>query len=161
TIRIGFVQHDMDDAEKRFAHTSAREVVSILLEKLLAETKKLASATPKPDLILWAETSYPMTFPTNGFVGRGGSFAFVYANLVSESGAGMGVPLLFGGYASELSKDYNSGILLAPDGKVANRYLKQVLLIFGEYFPFDDWFPDLKKLNPIMGDFGRGPGPVP
>jgi hypothetical protein len=43
----------------------------------------------------------------------------------------MGVPLLFGGYVSELAKDYNAGVLLGADGRVADRYLKQVLLIFG------------------------------
>jgi apolipoprotein N-acyltransferase len=68
---------------------------------------------------------------------------------------------LFGGYTSELQKDYNGGILLGAKGEVLDTYKKQVLLIFGEYFPFDDWFPSLKTLNPMMGDFGRGPGPVP
>jgi apolipoprotein N-acyltransferase len=44
---------------------------------------------------------------------------------------------------------------------VEGHYFKQVLLVFGEYFPFDDWFPSLKNINPMMGDFGRGPGPIP
>jgi apolipoprotein N-acyltransferase len=72
-----------------------------------------------------------------------------------------GVPLLFGGYANELGLDYNAGILLGATGTVLSAYKKRVLLIFGEYFPFDGWFPSLKQLNPMMGDFGRGPGPIP
>jgi apolipoprotein N-acyltransferase len=36
-----------------------------------------------------------------------------------------------------------------------------VLLVFGEYFPGDNWFPSLRNINPLMGNFGRGPGPEP
>jgi apolipoprotein N-acyltransferase len=58
--------------------------------------------------------------------------------------------------------DYNSAILLSgATGQVEATYKKNVLLVFGEYFPLAGWFPSLKKLNPQMGDFGRGPGPVP
>ena len=121
----------------------------------------MAAGSPRPDLILWAETAYPMLFPTSQANGKLGNFSYGYANLVKSGVAETGVPLLFGGYTNDNGKDYNAGILLGANGHVAGRYLKQVLLIFGEYFPFDDWFPDLKKLNPMMGDFGRGPGPVP
>jgi apolipoprotein N-acyltransferase len=161
-LRVGFIQHNMDDAEQQFAHTNEREVVDILVTKLLRKTRDLIQAEPRPDIVLWAETAYPMTFPT-GMPARsgGGDFANGYANLVHEAVAGLGVPLLFGGYLSDPRYDYNAGILLGSDGRIAGRYLKQVLLIFGEYMPFDSWFPSLKTLNPMMGDFGRGPGPVP
>jgi apolipoprotein N-acyltransferase len=162
TFRVGFVQHNMDDAEKQFAKKSGSYVVATLLGKLTGETKRLAAAAPKPDLILWAETSYPTMFPTSLLArSGGGATAMGYANLVKGAVAASGVPLLFGGYTSDLDHDYNAGILLGADGQVVDRYLKQVLLIFGEYMPFDDWFPSLKTLNPMMGDFGRGPGPKP
>jgi len=162
TLNVGFIQHNMDDAEKQFAQSSKRDVMSILVGKLLAKTKELAVRKPRPDLILWAETAYPMLFPTvsSGSLNAGG-FADGYANLVSETVKAVGVPVLFGGYTNDLSHDFNAGILLSAQGSVAGRYLKQVLLVFGEYFPFDDWFPSLKNINPMMGDFGRGPGPVP
>jgi len=169
-LRVGFVQHNMDEAEKKFARSSAREVVNIVMERLFEKTKVLAAAKPRPDLILWAETSYPMTFPTSGLMGKGGSFAYGYANLLTQVVSETGVPLLFGGYASENTggegadqkrRDYNAGLLLGGDGHLLGLYKKQVLLVFGEYFPFDDWFPSLKEINPMMGDFARGPGPVP
>ena len=40
-LKVGFIQHNMDDAEQQFAHTNAREVVSILVTKLTEETRKL------------------------------------------------------------------------------------------------------------------------
>lgn len=162
TLRVGFVQHNMDDAEKQFAHASHQEIMGTLVGKLMAKTRDLSRATPKPDLILWPETAYPTIFPIfRSQLTQGSAFALGYANLVSDTVKASGVPLLFGGYANDGKHDYNSGILLGADGAVAGHYFKQVLLVFGEYFPFDDWFPSLKNINPMMGDFGRGPGPIP
>lgn len=158
-LRIGLIQHNLDDAEKAFAKTSARDVVSIIVNRLLDKTTEIAAE--KPDLVVWPETAYPMTYPISGIIGRGGSFAYGYANLVRQTIKQIKVPLLFGGYLSEMKKDYNAGILLGADGRVLDAYKKQVLLVFGEYFPLDNWFPSLKQINPQMGDFGRGPGPVP
>jgi apolipoprotein N-acyltransferase len=161
-LRVGFIQHNMDDAEKQFAQASHQEIMGTLVGKLMAKTKELASRSPKPDLILWAETAYPTIFPTSqSHLSHGSSFASGYANLVSDTVKATGVPLLFGGYANDGKHDYNAGILLNAKGEVEGHYFKQVLLVFGEYFPFDDWFPSLKSINPMMGDFGRGPGPVP
>jgi apolipoprotein N-acyltransferase len=161
-FRAGLIQHNMDDAEKQFARMPGREVVSILLSKLLEKTKEMASIEgPKPDLILWAETAYPMSFSLSNAAGKNSSFAYGYANLVSRTVELGGVPLLFGSYEEFQGKTHNSGILLGSDGTLLESYRKQVLLIFGEYFPGDTIFPDLKNINPLMGDFGRGPGPVP
>lgn len=160
TFRAGLIQHNMDDAEKQFARVQGRDVVTILLTRLLEKTEELAKATPRPDLLLWAETAYPMAFSLEPGSAQRGSFAYGYANLVSLTVQKTGIPLLFGGYEDELGKTYNSGILLGADGRKLGSYHKQVLLIFGEYFPGDQWFPSLKNLNPMMGDFGRGPGPV-
>ena len=54
---------------------------------------------------------------------------------------------------------YNSTVLLNPDGEALAVYSKQHLVMFGEYVPFGEQFPFLKKLAPV-GNFGRGPGPV-
>ncbi len=160
-LRVGLIQHNMDEAEKTFAQTSAREVMRIVVGRLLEKTKELAAEKPAPDIILWPETAYPMNFPIFGDFAKVGKFAYGYANLVKETVAEVKVPLLFGGYVNDLGHDYNAGILLGANGHFLSVYKKQVLLVFGEYFPFDDWFPSLKNLNPIMGDFGRGPGPIP
>ena len=54
---------------------------------------------------------------------------------------------------------YNSTVLLNPDGDALAVYSKQHLVMFGEYVPFGEQFPFLKKLAPV-GNFGRGKGPV-
>ncbi len=157
TLKIGIVQHNMDDAEAAVQRTSALHMLNTILTRLLDRTSTLAKQ--KPDFILWPETAYPTTFPTG--VPKISS-AFGYANLVKEMVRENQVPLLFGGYETDGNFDYNAAFLL--DGKtseVLSTYRKNVLLIFGEYFPFLSWFPSLRSLNPMLGDFGRGPGPVP
>lgn len=73
---------------------------------------------------------------------------------------GFSVPLLFGAITYTETEEkrhyYNSAILVAPDGKVLGRYDKNFLLIFGEYIPFSNWFPFLKKWLPEAGDFIAG-----
>lgn len=159
-IRVGLVQHNMEEVEK-IAQQSRGTTAAFdtIITHLLQRTKELADGAPKPDLIVWPETSYPIIFPTGHRLA--GSVTTGYANLVKANIAAVGVPLLFGGYESDGLKDYNAAILLDTDGRVQSTYRKNVLLVFGEYFPFDQWFPSLKSINPMMGDFGRGPGPEP
>jgi apolipoprotein N-acyltransferase len=157
TLKIGIVQHNMDDAEAAVQRTSALHMINTIITRLLDRTDALAKQ--KPDLILWPETAFPTTFPTG--VPKTSS-AFGYANLVKDLVRQNQVPLLFGGYETDGDFDYNAALLLdGTSGEVLSTYRKNVLLIFGEYFPFLSWFPSLRSLNPMLGDFGRGPGPVP
>ncbi len=159
-LRVGIVQHNMDDAETAVKKGSVLNVFNQVVSKLLSLSDSLASQNPKPDFILWPETAFFTTFPSRPDSTVG---AFGYANLVKDFVRKNNMPLLFGTYESdEEGRDYNVAVLL--DGKSAeilSIYRKNVLLIFGEYFPFLAYFPSLKKLNPLLGDFGRGPGPVP
>lgn len=159
TLHVGIVQHNMEEVEKIAQRTSAASAFDAIVTRLLQRTKELADRNPRPDLVVWPETSYPIIFPT-GERYLGG-MADGYANLIKSTVATMNTPLLFGGYESDGEKDYNAAILLDAAGKVLSTYRKNVLLVFGEYFPLGETFPFLKQLNPIMGDFGRGPGPVP
>lgn len=158
-FRVGLIQHNMEDVEKLALSTGSFKAIEKVISHLVDKTEEMAKSTPRPDLIIWPETAYPILFPTSRQVS--GMVANGYANLVKEAVASGGVPLLFGGYESHGDYDFNSAILLDGKGQFANAYRKNVLLVFGEYFPGDQWFPSLKSINPIMGNFGRGPGPVP
>lgn len=160
TLNVGIVQHNMDDAETAVKSGSVLTVFNQVVTKLLNLSQSLANGTPKPDFILWPETSYFTTFPTRPDTVLG---SFGYANLVKDFVRSSEVPLLFGTYETdEEEKDYNVAVLLDPKTPDSLQvYRKNVLLIFGEYFPFLSYFPSLRKLNPLLGDFGRGPGPVP
>jgi apolipoprotein N-acyltransferase len=53
---------------------------------------------------------------------------------------------------------FNSAFLVGPQGGVAGRYHKQVLLAFGEYMPFGGLLSKIPGVPPI-GSFSRGDGP--
>ena len=61
------------------------------------------------------------------------------------------VPLLTGGGTRDPKNDksYASAFLISDNGQVTNRYFKNHLVMFGEYVPFLDWIPALKKFSPI------------
>jgi apolipoprotein N-acyltransferase len=60
---------------------------------------------------------------------------------------------------SEEGEPLNSSVLINPEGEVLANYSKQHLVMFGEYVPFGEELPFLKKLAPVS-NFARGKGPV-
>jgi apolipoprotein N-acyltransferase len=150
----------MEEVEKIAQRTSGSNAFDQIVTRLVSKNTELATGARKPDLLLWPETAYPLIFPTPSGSSRNW-LAEGYANLVKSNVAKLGTPLLFGGYETDGKKDYNAAILLGADGAVRATYRKYSLLVFGEYMPLGGWFPSLRKMNPQMGDFGVGAGPVP
>ena len=143
-----------------------RNAFDYTVKHLLSLTNDLADQNKDLDLIVWPETSFPLSFPAQAPASNLGAFAFGYANLVKDLVKAKKIPLLLGGYDAQMLPDgsentYNAGILLNSEGQGIASYRKQVLLLFGEYIPFSDTFPIIKQLNPQIGDFSRGPGPEP
>lgn len=62
-----------------------------------------------------------------------------------------------GGHGHKL---YNAAYLFTPHGEQFQEYRKTRLVILGEFLPFGDIFPGLRKSLGIGMDFTPGPGPV-
>ena len=138
-------------------------VISQYLELSLEALKQ----DPRPDFLVWPETSYPSTF-RNPVTADELMHEHQMENLVRSQG----IPLLFGGYDRANGKDFNALFTLSP---VKNEqiptaavpfpnddlqvYRKNILLLFGEYVPFTENWPLFAKLFPQVGNFGRGTGP--
>jgi len=56
-------------------------------------------------------------------------------------------------------KLYNAAYLFTPHGDQYEEYRKTRLVILGEFLPFGDTFPWLRKLAGVGMDFSPGPGP--
>lgn len=63
-------------------------------------------------------------------------------------------------YMNENAKviQYNSGLLVRPDGKLEVRYNKIHPIPFGEYLPFRDWLPFMKWFAAYDFDYSVTPG---
>ncbi|HIA00301.1 MAG TPA: apolipoprotein N-acyltransferase [Myxococcales bacterium] len=53
-------------------------------------------------------------------------------------------------------KNYNSAMLIEPDGRIVDRYDKTFLLMFGEFIPFGDVFPQFYEWLPQASHFYPG-----
>lgn len=91
-------------------------------------------ASPKPDLIIWPETSLP-----NWLNDAERTLAHIHE-------AARGTPVLFGAQRYEGLRVFNSLALLTVDGEIGQVYDKHHLVPFGEYLP----------LGPILGYLGMG-----
>lgn len=156
SLNVSIIQANIGDLEKIVSETGNLNAISYVVRKYI----KLTTSAPKTELLIWPETAYPIAFQTKTANARS-DLALEYAAMVLETANRLHTPMLIGGYEHENRNDYNSAILINATGEVESSYKKNNLLIFGEYMPFSNFFPSLKKINPQMGDFGKGPGPIP
>ena len=89
-------------------------------------------ATPRPELVIWPETSVPVSLDRSE------------ETLQVMAQAAGGVPVVFGIQRWEGRQIYNSAVLMDGLGQVTNIYDKAHLVPFGEYVPFGD----------LLGGFG-------
>lgn len=160
------VQANIGDFDKVAAKHGARMASQYIVDKYLSMSKDALDKFPDTELLVWPETSYSTTFRTPP------SFeALNRERMIDTFVKERQVPLIFGGYDREHGKEYNalyslSSVPLIENpvtrinslGKDINTYRKSVLLPFGEYIPFGETFPIIKKWFPQVGFFGPGSG---
>ncbi len=116
--------------------------------------------TNQTDLLVWPEAAVPKLLrydqPT--------------LDAVTGLARNHGVWMIIGADDAEPSKDttgarktdyFNSSFLISPEGVLKERYVKQSLVIFGEYIPLQKWLPFLKFFTPVESGFTPGTSPVP
>jgi apolipoprotein N-acyltransferase len=142
--KIAIVQGNIDQAVKwdpAFQLSTTRKYIA------LSKSAKPSS----PDLIVWPETAAPFYFLHNA-----GPTEMVIKG-VRETGTSFLI-----GSPSFLRRDdkqadfFNSAFLIDPNGNIAGKYDKVHLVPFGEYVPFQKWFPFIGKIVEEVGDFMSG-----
>lgn len=155
TADILLVQPNLDSAAKN----NPAEIRDSL-HTLMALSAEAIHAHPDPALLVWPESVFPLD------ASHDEQLAHYLATLTRDWNA----PLLLGGNQYEppargvpfaIGRDYNTAFFFTPGESVAQSYRKHVLLAFGEYVPFEDWIPAIRRLVPDrVGAFGRGDGPT-
>jgi apolipoprotein N-acyltransferase len=122
--------------------------------------------TPPPDVPLnQAEYRRRAEAYVAAFQAKTQTIARRLNQLAAESGARQPdqVHLLVGVDTQVLGTDtprrYNAALLIAPDGRVSQRYFKMHRVAFGEYIPLGDMLPWLYRLTPMTHGLTPGPGP--
>jgi apolipoprotein N-acyltransferase len=155
TVRLSAIQANIGDMEKLASERGYRQAAQRVMRAYYDLSDEAIQQSPKPDALLWPETAYPSTFRSPET-----SDDFARDKEMESFVASRKVPIAFGGYDKDLhGRSYNAVFYLKPDGTDA-RYAKTILIPFGEYIPLGETFPFIKRLFPMVGFFGQGPGPV-
>lgn len=164
TLQVGVIQANIGDFDKVAAEQGVRGAARKVLDTFYEMSEEALRLEPKPQVLIWPETSYPSTFRTPG-----NSEEFARDQQLQSFVNHTGVPLLFGGYDHEGRQDFNALFYLNPKRSDTvltssveaelQTYRKNILLLFGEYIPGAEQFNWIKTAFPMVGNFGRGKGP--
>ncbi|MYM57158.1 apolipoprotein N-acyltransferase [Rhodobacteraceae bacterium GS-10] len=123
------------------------DYVPIFFRRLVEAT----AADPRPDLIVWPETSVPVYL----------EYAEETLKVIAE--AASGVPVVLGAQREEGERIFNSAAVLDGQGRIAQVYDKHHLVPFGEYVPLGDLMARFGIHGMAAREgagFSAGPGPA-
>ena len=118
-----------------------------------------AAVTNHPTVVVWPEAALPdlLRWSTNQYNG------LTVLDAVTAFARRHKVWMVIGADDAELTPGtrddvsfYNSSFLINPAGHLVSSYRKRRLVMFGEYVPLSEWFPFLKRLAHVQGEFTPG-----
>jgi apolipoprotein N-acyltransferase len=118
-----------------------------------------AAVTNNPTVVVWPEAALPdlLRWSTNQYNG------LTVFDAVTGFARRHKVWMVIGADDAERTPGtrdevsfYNSSFLVNPAGTLVSSYRKRRLVMFGEYVPLSEWFPFLKRLAHVQGEFTPG-----
>lgn len=150
--KVALIQPNIGSLDKLQAQLGSKGKLQYSIDKYLELSNRAMQGEKKPDLLLWPETAMPFSlFQSTG-----------YAAYIHEAVKRWKTPLISGGYAPPEGPpwaEYNAAFLLEPQtsGEIKTSvYYKNILLAFGEYFPFGDYYPKVYEWAPQVSHFKKG-----
>lgn len=151
-FQVSLIQANIGSLDHLQIRGSLGGRVQTAVGRYVALTDLSLTDRPKPDLIVWPETAVPFVIASRS----------PYSERLQQDVLRWNTPLVTGAYAvsaADPNRDYNSAYLLEPTADKNVRmelYHKNILLAFGEYFPFGEIFPSLYHYFPQVSNFARG-----
>jgi len=155
-FNVLMVQGNVGSMEKMAAETGDG-YGQVILNRYLSLTHDALEKhkDQKIDFVFWAETAFPT------FLGENLTPQNDYPRQLQEFLQEHNVPLVTGAYSVKFPERLltNSLFLLNENGEILPpHYSKTILLAFGEYIPFEEFFPQIRNWLPPIGHFARGDG---
>ena len=151
------IQPSIPHSEKMAAELGAGYSQEII-RRIMALTDSALSEHKgqKIDFAMWPETAFPALLGEE-FKHKEQPMLLSYFLRQRQ------LPLLTGAFGVDQKSRLitNSLFLLDNQGEIVDpHYSKTILLAFGEYIPFAETFPIIRKFLPEIGRYARGPGPT-
>ena len=152
-LDVAIVQPNIGDPEEIAAILgSVTAAIDSTVGAYIAGSQATFAAAGSPDVVVWPETAVPAV-PRPRILDR-------LVSLTDEIDA----DLIFGSYKTDRRADgswrfFNAAYHMDATGRVRAEYAKHKLLLFGEYVPLSNRFPQLLEILPSPGEFTPGPGP--
>lgn len=168
--RVALIQGNLSQRIRNAAAVDPEELATDVVLHYKDLSDEAARQEPKPDLIVWPETSYPRDWADVSPDLPEGRIPIPWRRAQSESrelahavADRWHTNVLLGLNRSYLGRDeqlrsYNSAVLVARSGQVAGHYDKIHRVPFGEYVPLRDWLPWMNALAPYPFDYSISPG---
>ncbi|HPB81515.1 MAG TPA: apolipoprotein N-acyltransferase [Spirochaetota bacterium] len=118
------------------------------------------SLAADPDMVIWSESATLELISYDYATGRLNNFERRLFDIVRS----MGRPLLTGeigrtdDFLNRIAHFSNNAVLISAAGEVVQTYAKMNLVPFGEWFPYENWFPWVKRLVESFGGSTFTPG---
>lgn len=143
TIQISVIQPNINSAEK-WDSGSLNNIFNTYSELTKMAKSNIAD---KLDIVVWAETSLPITLLENkDFLNR----CYELADYVDST-------ILIGAFEEVEGKTYNAMFEISPFDNTMEIHHKQNLVPFGEYMPFRGL---LDKIAPFISNINAGSGDI-
>ena len=144
-------------------------LVQLMASHFLALCDLAAQQEPKPDLIVWPETSFPDGWydtaadapkpAPDGWADDVRKCRSQFTDIVHPWGTNILLGLDSGVFEADgRTHLYNSALLLDPEGRALGRYDKIHCVPFGEYVPLREWLPWMRVFAPYDFDYSVTPG---
>lgn len=133
----GIVQTDFPQDMKY----SGKYEDALVLEAV--ELSHALRAQGRLDLLVWPEATIMESFDKEP-----------YRRAITQLAKDIEAYVFTGAVRDEEAKSFNSSAFIGPDGEILGHYDKVHLAPFGEYMPFDQFFPFLRQIVPSDANAG-------
>jgi len=168
--RVALIQGNLPQRIRNAASVDLEAVATDMVFHYANLSDQAATQEPKPDLIVWPETSYPRDWadvspelpahrvPAEWRQAEDDSHELAHAVAKRwKTNVLLGLNRAFLG-ADEQPRSYNSAVLIERSGSVSGHYDKIHRVPFGEYVPLRNWVPWMNAFAPYDFDYSISPG---
>ncbi|HEV3259490.1 MAG TPA: apolipoprotein N-acyltransferase, partial [Gemmataceae bacterium] len=151
---LALIQGNLDQRIRNSAAASEEQAAETMFAHYDALCRQAVEQQPRPDLVVWPETSYPGDW-IEAPAGRPTPYSLA---LAARGARCYRANVLLGLNAIVQDEDrqkhrYNSAVLIGADGKPGGRYDKIHRVLFGEFVPLRDWLPWMDAFAPYDFDY--------